>query len=162
IGRPAREHPKYPIDGYACKRSEVSGRRLWGLFTRRFGTADAFFGEHFVVNYCPLLFIATTTANGPEGSRKEGARNLTPDRLSAAARSRLYEACDEHLRALAEALRPEFLVGVGNFAAERAEAALKGTLRIGKILHPSPASPRSQTDWSGQATRQLQEQGIWQ
>src|ERR1051326_246876 len=31
IGKPVREHPKRPIEGFACKRSEVSGRRLWGL-----------------------------------------------------------------------------------------------------------------------------------
>ena len=27
---PAIEHPKRPIQGLACQRSEVSGRRLWG------------------------------------------------------------------------------------------------------------------------------------
>ncbi|MDR3229903.1 MAG: hypothetical protein LBT65_00540 [Synergistaceae bacterium] len=170
IGRPDREHPKYPIDGYACKRSEVSGRRLWGLFMRRFETPEAFFREHFVANYCPLLFIAAlNSANGTEG-----ARNLTPDRLTASERSRLYDACDEHLCALTEALQPEFVVGVGNFAAVRAEDALRRSaaatdrasqngkaIRIGKILHPSPASPQSQVDWAGQATRQLQAQGIW-
>ena len=30
VQRPAREHPKRPIEGFACRRSEVSGRRLWG------------------------------------------------------------------------------------------------------------------------------------
>ena len=30
VGRPKREHPKRPVEGFACQRSEVSGRRLWG------------------------------------------------------------------------------------------------------------------------------------
>jgi single-strand selective monofunctional uracil DNA glycosylase len=163
VGRPVGEHPGYPVDGYACRRSEVSGKRLWGLFMRRYGTSDAFFAAHFVVNYCPLLFIAGS-ADANDGGR---AHNLTPDRLQAAERAALCEVCDEHLRAIAEALRPEFLVGVGNFAATRAEAALKGLkpegskISIGKILHPSPASPQSRIDWGGRATRQLEAQRIW-
>ncbi len=30
--QPKSVHPKRPIEGLSCKRSEVSGRRLWGLF----------------------------------------------------------------------------------------------------------------------------------
>jgi hypothetical protein len=30
VDRPAVEHPKRPVEGFACTRSEVSGRRLWG------------------------------------------------------------------------------------------------------------------------------------
>lgn len=159
IDRPADEHPKYPVDGYGCERSEVSGRRLWGLFRERCQTADAFFKEHFVVNYCPLLFIASSILkNG-----RVGARNLTPDKLSAAERADLYEACNETLLRWVEVLEPQFLVGVGNFAADRAEETLKkkGDIKLCKILHPSPASPKSNTDWSGEATRQLQAQGVW-
>ena len=43
IGKPDREHPKRPIDGLACTRSEVSGRRLWGLFAERYESAPDFF-----------------------------------------------------------------------------------------------------------------------
>lgn len=149
IGKPARENPKRPIEGFACARSEVSGQRLWGLFRERFGAAEAFFTEHFVANYCPLAFF-------------DGGRNLTPDKLPTQETGPLYAACDEHLRALAKALEPEWLVGVGGFAAERAASALPGTgIRIGKILHPSPASPAANRDWAGAATRQMVEQGIW-
>src|SRR5687768_7634512 len=28
VGKPKEEHPKRPIEGFACKRSEVSGARL--------------------------------------------------------------------------------------------------------------------------------------
>lgn len=158
IEQPQDVHPKYPIQGLDCRRSEVSGKRLWGLFKTRFGTPEAFFKDHFVVNYCPLLFIAASQLkNGGEG-----ARNLTPDKLSPQERSLLYKACGEHLQAIVAALCPHYVVGVGNFATERAEEALRGTgVRIAKILHPSPASPKSNMDWAGEAARQLKEQEIW-
>src|SRR5215831_613721 len=35
IGRPPREHPKRPVEGFACARREVSGQRLWGFARER-------------------------------------------------------------------------------------------------------------------------------
>jgi single-strand selective monofunctional uracil DNA glycosylase len=160
IGRPGDVQPGYPVDGYSCKRSEVSGKRLWGFFKERFGPAEKFFERNFVANYCPLLFIETyIPANG-----KERARNLTPDKLGPKERVPLQKACDAHLRAVVEALEPLYVVGVGAFAARRAEEALAGTagLTIAKILHPSPASPKSNSGWSGEAARQLAALDIWQ
>jgi single-strand selective monofunctional uracil DNA glycosylase len=43
VEKPDLEHPKRPITGFNCERSEVSGRRLWGLFSELFDSADAFF-----------------------------------------------------------------------------------------------------------------------
>ncbi|MDR2175837.1 MAG: hypothetical protein LBO82_07855 [Synergistaceae bacterium] len=188
VGRPSGEHPNYPVNGYACKRSEVSGKRLWGLFEERFGSAEAFFEDHFVANYCPLLFIKTEEGSGgAESSARKGrarAHNLTPDKLPAPVRSALYEACDTHLRALVEAFVPRYLIGVGLFAAARAkEVVLKmkvvskmevmskmkampesagAGVTVGKILHPSPASPQSNTGWAAAASLQLAEQGVWE
>jgi single-strand selective monofunctional uracil DNA glycosylase len=161
VGRPDDEHPAYPVDGFACKRSEVSGRRLWGLFRERFVTAEAFFKEHFVVNYCPLLFIEARVPENNDKTGKERGRNLTPDKLPPRQRVGLYAACDVHLRQVAEALSPLYVVGVGSFAAARAEEALGGSVRVMKILHPSPASPKSNKDWAGEAARQLTTLGIW-
>ena len=162
IGRPEEEHPRYPVTGYACRRSEVSGKRLWGLFKDRFGSPESFFEEHFVANYCPLLFIETSESTGR-------SHNLTPDKLPPSQRKALYDACDAHLCRLVEALSPRYLIGVGNFAAARAGEALKEalgntvstTLTIGKILHHSPASPKSNSDWSGEAARQMTALGVW-
>jgi single-strand selective monofunctional uracil DNA glycosylase len=150
IGRPALEHPKRPITGFDCARSEVSGLRLWGLFTNRFGAAKTFFSEHLVVNYCPLAFL------------EESGRNRTPDKLPAAERASLFAACDEHLRQTVKILRPEWVIGVGDFAMKRAAEVLPhGTIRIGRILHPSPASPAANRNWAGLATAQLQALGVW-
>lgn len=149
VGKPAQESPKRPIEGFACTRSEVSGRRLWGLFAERFGTADAFFADHFVANYCPLAFL-------------DGGRNLTPDKLPAAETAALFAACDAHLHALVDALAPEWVIGVGAWAQKRAEGVLADLpVRIGRVLHPSPASPAANRGWAEAATRQLIEQGVW-
>lgn len=149
VDKPAQENPKRPIEGFSCERSEVSGRRLWGLFQQRFGSAEAFFAEHFVANYCPLAFF-------------DHGRNLTPDKLPAAEAEPLYAACDVHLRRLVAQLQPEWVIGIGGFAETRALAALQGTgARVGKVLHPSPASPAANRGWAEAATRQLVAQGIW-
>ncbi len=150
VGKPALENPKRPIEGFACIRSEVSGRRLWGLFQQRFGSADAFFVDHFVANYCPLAFF-------------DHGRNLTPDKLPSAEAAPLYAACDAHLRQLVDALQPQWVIGVGGFAEVRAAQALAGMdVRIGKVLHPSPASPAANRGWAEAATKQMADQGIWQ
>lgn len=150
VRAPKQTHPKLPVNGFAHTRSEVSGRRLWGLFAQRFGEAGNFFEEHFVVNYCPLGFLS------------ESGANLTPDKLRASETAPLFAACDEHLRELVAALRPEWLIGVGGFAEERARAALGDAgVRFGRVLHPSPASPAANRDWAGAATKQLQTLGVW-
>jgi single-strand selective monofunctional uracil DNA glycosylase len=150
VGQPATTNPKRPVEGFACKRSEVSGQRLWGLFRARFGTPEAFFADHFVVNYCPLAFF-------------EEGRNLTPDKLPGAEARPLLAACDAHLRAVVEALQPEWLIGIGNWAEKRAAEALGDmNLKFGRVLHPSPASPAANRGWAEAATRQLTELGVWQ
>ena len=150
VGRPRKVHPKRPIEGFACPRSEVSGRRLWGLFAEHSGAAGRFFEEHFVANYCPLAFL------------DKNGRNLTPDKLSATETNRLFAACDEHLRQITAALQPEWVIGVGEFAQARARVALaENGVRFGKILHPSPASPAANRNWAGLATGQLRSLGVW-
>jgi single-strand selective monofunctional uracil DNA glycosylase len=150
VGRPADEHPKRPVHGFACARSEVSGTRLWGAIADRFGTADRFFADHFVANYCPLLFLEAS------------GRNRTPDKLLAAERDALHEACDRHLLRLVEVLEPTWVVGIGAFAEARARALLEGRVKLARVLHPSPASPLAQRDWAGTAQRELLEQGVCQ
>lgn len=150
IFSPEREHPKRPIQGFACTRTEVSGKRVWGLFADRFKTAEAFFDEHFVVNYCPLAFL------------EESGRNRTPDKLPAREVNALYEACDRHVRQLLAILQPEWLIGIGAFAEARCRLIAEGSpVQLGRILHPSPASPAANRDWAGAATHQLQELNVW-
>ena len=150
IKRPDEQHPKRPIEGLACKRSEVSGRRLWGLFQERWPAPEGFFAEHFVLNYCPLVFM------------EAGGKNRTPDKLPAAEREALEAVCDAHLRRVVQILEPEFVIGVGAFAQQRAQRALEDAdVTFGRILHPSPASPAANRGWAPQATEQLENLGVW-
>ena len=150
VRRPAGEHPKRPVRGLDCPRSEVSGRRLWGFFAERFGDPAAFFAEHFVLNYCPLVFM------------EESGRNRTPDKLPAAETAPLFAACDRRLRRAVELYDPAWVVGVGAFARSKLEAVLgAGGPCLGTVLHPSPASPAANRGWAEAAARQLREQGVW-
>ncbi len=153
IAKPDPEHPKRLVDGLACRRSEVSGRRLWGLFAERFVSANEFFEYHFVANYCPLVFM------------EESARNVTPDKLPSGLRQPLEAICDRHLGRLIQALSPEWVIGVGGFAEKCAARVIAAeaisNIRIGRILHPSPASPAANQDWSGKVKSQLESLGVW-
>ena len=149
VDKPEHEHPKRPVEGFDCKRSEVSGARLWGAIQAKHVAADKFFAQAFISNYCPLVFM------------EESGRNRTPDKLPPREREPLFAACDRHLRALVDALEPEFVIGVGKFAEARARAALGDrTLVIGTIPHPSPASPAANRGWAQLAESALGRLGV--
>jgi single-strand selective monofunctional uracil DNA glycosylase len=149
VGKPAKEHPKRPVEGFRCRREEVSGARLWGWARDVFGTPERFFARFFVANYCPLLFL------------EESGRNLTPDKLDAGDREAILGPCDRALRRLAEELEPARVVGVGQYAEARARAALEGLdVTIGRVLHPSPASPAANRGWGERAAVELREMGV--
>jgi len=115
VRKPRPEHPRRPVTGLACPRSEVSGR------------------------------------------------NRTPDKLPAPEKTALFAPCDRHLRAVIAALQPEWLIAIGDFAATRAEQVFRNSpLKLGRILHPSPASPAANRNWQALATRQLELLGVWQ
>ena len=149
VKKPAREHPKRPIEGFDCARAEVSGTRFWGWARERFGSPERFFSRFFVANYCPLVFM------------EAGGANRTPDKLPKDEKEPLFRACDEALRSMVQVLEPSLVIGVGAFAAARAEEALAGTgVRVGSVLHPSPASPRANRGWAAEAERELSALGV--
>lgn len=173
VETPPDQDPKKPVLGFACPRREVSGQRLWGLFAERFGTPQRFFADHFVLNYCPLAFLA----NG---------RNVTPDKLPTEVREPLLAQCDAYLRAVVSLLQPQWVVGIGQWATKRAAQALTSSgarevtamfatrsdltdrmaqpvraPKIVTILHPSPASPAANRGWAAQAVAQLEAAGVW-
>ncbi len=149
VKKPAVEHPKRPIDGFSCPRSEVSGARLWGFVKDDFETPQRFFEHHFIANYCPLVFMEAS------------GKNRTPDKLSPSERSALYEACDLALQRTVEELSPQWVIGVGAFAEKRASAALSEfDVKIASVLHPSPASPKANQGWARLARAQLAALGL--
>jgi single-strand selective monofunctional uracil DNA glycosylase len=148
VARPKREHAKRPVLGLECTRSEVSGARLWGAFARRFPDARQFFRRAFVVNYCPLLFLA------------ESGANITPDKLRASERIPLETACDEHLREALLALTPRIAVGVGQYATKKVASLAIPGLHVAGIPHPSPASPAANRGWDELAAKALRSAGV--
>ena len=155
VTRPEHEHEEYPVKGLDCNKSEVSGKRLWGLFQKRYGTAEKFFAENFVLNYCPLLFLYKDA--------KGNVKNFTPDKFRKAHRKSLYSVCDLCLKRVVDVLAPEYVVGIGNFAEDRAlDALVELDLTVARILHPSPASPRSNNNWADTARKELIDAGVWE
>lgn len=149
VDRPRPEHPARPVEGFACKRAEISGTRLWGWAKERFLTPERFFARCFVANYCPLVFIEAP------------AKNRTPDKLPRDERERLFSVCDDALRQVVTAIRAHTVIGIGGFAATRAREALAGLeLRVVTVLHPSPANPRANRGWSAAIEHQLEAAGI--
>ncbi|HNY47243.1 MAG TPA: single-stranded DNA-binding protein [Casimicrobium sp.] len=151
VSQPKSPNPSRPVEGFSCQRSEISGQRLWALFSERFPNANDFFANHFVANYCPLAFF-------------DNARNVTPDKLPKAETAPLYAACDAHLRACVDALQPDWVIGIGKFAEAQARTAIAAShpiVKIGTVLHPSPASPMANRGWAPQAAAQLAALGIW-
>lgn len=149
VGKPKNEHPKRIVQGFDCTRSEVSGARLWGWAKERFGTPDKFFESFMVVNYCPLVFM------------EESGKNRTPDKLPAAEIGPVNEACDWALVELARYYKPEWVIGVGAYAEKKAAKVLGDMdIRIGRILHPSPASPVANRGWAPAAQKQLEDLGV--
>lgn len=149
VGLPQDPHPKRPVLGFECARREVSGQRLWGWAKKKFAAAELFFKRFFVANYCPLMFIGA------------GGQNLTPDKLKMGEARPLFEACDRALRRTIDFLKPEHVVGIGQFAADRARLALEGlALKVGGITHPSPANPKANRGWEALIVRELAALGI--
>ena len=153
VSHPPAEHPKRPVEGFACRRSEVSGARLWGWARARFGTPERFFARAFVWNWCPLGFLDA------------GGRNLTPEKLPRAERAAVEAVCDAALAEVVAALEVRRVVAVGAVA----EAAIRraignggtpGAPSIARIPHPSPASPAAHHDWAGQVDAALAAAGI--
>ena len=149
VGKPPNEHPKRPVMGLDCTRSEVSGGRLWGWANARFGAPENFFSRFFVVNYCPLIFL------------EESGRNRTPDKLNVAKRQELFAPCDEALKRYVDYLETKLVIGVGRFAAERALSVFDGSdVRVERVSHPSPANPAANRGWAALVERELEAMGV--
>lgn len=150
VSKPAHEHPKRPVDGFECRRSEVSGTRLWSWVRDHFGTPEKFFRRFFVVNWCPLAFM------------EESSKNLTPDKLRADEREALFAACDKALQRTINETQAEWVIGVGAFARVRAEIVTKEKIKLGTVLHPSPLNPVANKGWAQAAEKQLKTLGVLQ
>lgn len=158
VGHPSPEHPGRPVEGFSCSRSEVSGRRLWGLMREKFGTPRNFFSRHCVMNYCPLAFLDP----GPR------ARNVPVDALAVGERRRLEALCSAYMVDIITAVKPRVLIGVGGYARKKLADIVRGMDPIPQpapqvmgILHPSPGSPAANRGWGRQVDEAMVHAGLW-
>lgn len=158
VGKPFPEHPGRPVLGFDCTRSEVSGRRLWGLMADRFGTPEAFFQDHCIMNYCPLAFL----------DKGRTARNIPVDALPVSERRVLEDICTEYTRDVIRLVNPHVLIGVGGYARKKLESMAAWFMENeGRafetltILHPSPGSPAANSGWAEKVTATLEDAGVW-
>lgn len=156
VDPPAEQHPRRPIEGFSCARSEVSGRRLYAWAAQSFGDAHGFFARCFVLNYCPLVFLEAS------------GRNFTPEKLPVASLAPLQQACDQHLFEALQVLAPRWVIGIGGYARQCIERVVtthavdwKDPPRVGQVLHPSPASPAANRGWAQAAQTQLDTLGVF-
>lgn len=158
VHHPPHEHPRRIIQGLDCTRSEVSGARFWGLIAKICGSPEQFFKNCFVHNYCPLAFMTKT------------GKNIIPAALQATDRRSLEAICDEALLQCIRVIRAQIIVAIGKYAADRVTHVLRSagdesaaSIRVERILHPSPASPQqANRGWEDVVSQQLQESGVLQ
>lgn len=151
VGHPPDEHPKRPITGLACTKSEMSGARFWGFFRKLCGEPELFFQHCFVHNLCPLIFLSAT------------GKNLTPPELPVAEREALLALCDNALCQAVEALGVSMVIGVGRVAEQRARRALAAAgakVQVEGIMHPSPRNPQANKGWEEVAKAKLADLGV--
>lgn len=79
IEKPKEYHELRQIEGLNCRRSEVSGKRLWGLIKDLSkNDPEVFFKHCFVYNYCPLAFLSKTAKNITPAELKVSLIHLKP------------------------------------------------------------------------------------
>lgn len=156
VYKPTNEHPKRPIEGFSCSRSEVSGTRLWGLIkTLSHNNPSQFFETCYVHNYCPLSFMSIT------------GKNVTPPMFRACVRREFHDVCDRALLQMIELLQVEVVIAVGKYVEGRTNEALKQfskwKVNVFSIMHPSPINPAANKGkWEELALKQLKEHNVLQ
>lgn len=153
VGQPLRQHPKRVIEGFSCKRREVSGQRFWTLFKNVCGTPQKFAEKCLVYNHCPLIFMGKT------------GKNLTPPDMPLQTRNKVMALCDEALCKIIELYEVKEIVGLGRFAEARARKVLQENgmvkdVKVHFLIHPSPASPAANAGWDSLARESLEKSGI--
>ncbi|KAJ8724015.1 hypothetical protein PYW07_007995 [Mythimna separata] len=114
VEKPPIEIRKRPVNGFDCNRSEVSGRRFWGLMKSLCGTPENFFKTSFVYNYLPQQWLTA-----------EEAKNLTPEDFKKREVQELYNICDPVFHKVLELYEVEKIVAIGRFCETRAKETLK-------------------------------------
>ncbi|XP_047033578.1 single-strand selective monofunctional uracil DNA glycosylase [Helicoverpa zea] len=154
VNKPPSEIKARPVLGFKCTRSEISGKRFWGLFKNLCGTPDNFFKSSFVYNYLPQQWMTKSGCNVTPGEFKKGEIQ------------ELYNICDRVFSKVLELYKVEKIVAIGKFCETRAKETLKKypslkTIQIFYLPHPSPRVLHN-NNWDETATKFLQDNNFLQ
>ncbi|XP_059053181.1 single-strand selective monofunctional uracil DNA glycosylase-like isoform X1 [Achroia grisella] len=154
VGKPPTELSNRQVNGFNCKRPEISGKRFWGLFKKICRNPENFFHSSFVYNYLPQQWM------------KNSGANVTPGEFSASDMRPLYAICDPIFVKVLEIYEVETIIAVGKFCEKRAQKAIKqylpnATIQIFYLPHPSPRSVNN-TNWEEKAENCLKNFNIIQ
>ncbi|KAG7202600.1 hypothetical protein KM043_009790 [Ampulex compressa] len=147
IGKPVKEQPDRKVTGFECSRSEISGRRFWGLFQEICGDPEKYFEHAYLHNYCPLALMDNK------------GRNITPVELKGEEQQLLHTLCDETLADIVRLLKVDTIIGIGRYAEKRALIVVKLIDLPIKVLfmpHPSPRAVGNE-NWNEKAVQKLKE-----
>lgn len=134
VEQPKNFHPKRKIEGLNCKRSEVSGKRLWELIkTLSNNDPFVFFKECFVYNYLPLAFLGISGLNITPPDLKVGinssclifrhfvSRIIKCDVFfQSDDQATLNSICDEFLLRTVKLLNVRIIIALGRYVEKRA------------------------------------------
>ncbi|XP_006616530.1 single-strand selective monofunctional uracil DNA glycosylase [Apis dorsata] len=150
VGKPVKEQPNRKITGFQCNRSEISGKRLWGLFQKLCGSPEKFFQQAYIHNYCPIALM------------KKNGCNITPAEIKGSEIQILQSSCDKALLDIIKIIKAEIVIGIGGYAEKRAQFVIQSSKLPIKVLclpHPSPRAVNNK-NWNEKATKKLSEFGL--
>ena len=129
----------------------MSGERFWRFIQSKWLTAENFFQNCFVHNYCPLVF---TTETG---------KNITPAEFRSTSKKLVVSHCDSALVKTISILQTTDIVAVGKFVYNRVNQVKKEhdlKINVHFLMHPSPANPAANKGWDSVAEMTLNKLNI--
>ncbi|XP_013171163.1 PREDICTED: single-strand selective monofunctional uracil DNA glycosylase [Papilio xuthus] len=150
VGKPPKELETRPVRGFECTRTEISGKRFWGLLKEICGTPEKFFESSFVYNYLNQQWMKTNGCN------------LTPGDFKVTEMKALYEICDPIFIKVLELYNVQTIIAVGKFCETRAHKAIEAylpskgkTIKVLYLPHPSPRTVNN-NNWDEKALEYLE------
>lgn len=149
---------RWSYDRGLGNREEDSGQRLWrGLIAAtkseamqselRAGSVAADYpamaSRVCMFNVCPVLYL---DADGNNVSFSDKQKRLKLERAH-------YDAMARYVEQVVRIVKPRAIVAAGDWAAQRVTTAIGS---CSKILHPSPATGKSELQWRNASIRTLQ------
>ncbi|KAJ2944781.1 hypothetical protein O0L34_g1671 [Tuta absoluta] len=143
VDKPPHEIPARPVKGFDCTRTEVSGKRFWGLFKDICRTPEKFFETSFIYNYMPVQWM------------KSNGCNLTPGDFKTSEMEELFNICDPVFIKVLELYEVRTVVAIGKFCETRAQKATQkylsgSSIEVLYLPHPSPRAVNN-NNWNQKA-----------